>query len=155
MELSLEDHFGVGRSPGEFAGQVVVLVYAGRRGAPAALRVGRFLHERFAGRGDDPSVTVIPVACLAEVPRLFHGVARGLLRRESPEVVVWIDFRGTLERTLGLRQDQANVAILDPRGRLEGVHAGDFTTAFLETVAAEVERCRRGTGITPCPPASG
>ena len=155
MELALEDHFGASRSLDELAGRVGVLVYAGRRGAAAALRVCRSLHERFARLASAPAVDVIPVACLAEVPRFFHGMARGMLRRESPDVVVWIDFHGSLQRALGLRPDIANVAIVDPQGRLAGTHAGDFNETFLESVAADIERCRRGTESTSCPPGSG
>ena len=155
MELALEDHFGASRSLVELTGRVAVLVYAERRGASAALRLGRSLHERFTAATGDPAVSVIPVACLAEVPRLFHGMARSLLRRESPHVVVWIDFHGALQRAVGLKANVANVAIVDRHGRLDGVHAGDFAQPFLEAVAADIERCRRGTEITPCPRGSG
>ena len=155
MELALEDHFGASRSLVELAGRVVVLVYAERSGASAALSLGRSLHERFIAAAGDPAVSVIPVACLAEVPSFFHGMARSMLRRESPHVVVWIDFNGALQRAVGLTPNVANVAIVDPHGRLGGVHAGDFAQPFLEAVAADIERCRRGTEIAPCPRGSG
>ncbi|NBW86998.1 MAG: hypothetical protein EBR23_09270 [Planctomycetia bacterium] len=154
-DVSLEDYFGNGRSLREFAGGVAVVVYAERHGATAALRLGQTLHARFGPVAGQPVVHVIPVACLLEVPRMFHGLARNLLRRQSPDVVVWIDFHGTLQRVVGLRPNLANVAVIDPQGRLGGAHAGDFDQQLVEAVVADVDRCRRGAEITPCPHSSG
>jgi hypothetical protein len=154
-DVAFEDYFGNGRSLREFAGGVAVVVYAERHGATAALRLGQTLHAQFGPLAGQPVVHVIPVACLPEVPRMFHGLARTLLRRQSPHVVVWIDFHGTLQRVVGLRPNLANVAIIDPQGRLGGVHFGDFDQQLVEAIAADVERCRRGTELTPCPHGSG
>ena len=68
-----------------------------------------------------PDVQVIPVACVPEVPRALHALARNRLRKESPVVSVWLDFEDVMRQGFGMVPDEPNVVILDPQGVSRGV----------------------------------
>jgi len=147
VEVVMEDQFKNRCDTAVMRGDVVVLVYAGRQGAEAALEVGRRLHTHFhptaagaaaeewstqpvvppAGWPADarvPDVRVIPVACVPEVPKALHAVARNRLRKESPVVSVWLDFDDVMRQRFGMVPDEPNVLLVDTRGVAAGVLSG-------------------------------
>jgi hypothetical protein len=160
LNIVLEDQFQNRRGTDELRGDVVVLVYAERHGAEAALELGRRLHLRFHPTADGapptewstqpvvglagwpagvpaPDVHVIPIACVPEVPKPLHGFARMRLRQESPHVSVWLDFEDVLRQTFGLVPAEPNVALIDADGRPAQVTAGEADEhRFQELVAA-------------------
>jgi hypothetical protein len=144
LSLFLEDQFQRSVRTSDHIGSVLALVYAERRGAPAAMALGRSLHLHFA---DEPpaaatDVRVIPVACLAEIPSLFHPLVRARVRQESPDLAVWLDFAGQMQRTFGLVPGVPNVAILDPCGQHQAVRAAARSEAFLAELAGIIDRLR-------------
>ena len=160
VNIIMEDQFRHRCETGEMQGDVVVLVYAGRRGAEAALELARKLHTHFHPTADAaaaeewstqpvialagwpagvrlPDVRVIPVACVPEVPKPLHAVARNRLRKESPVVSVWLDFEDVMRQGFGMVPDEPNVVILDTRGTSQGVLSGHVDDLeFRELVAA-------------------
>ncbi|NBP81872.1 hypothetical protein EBU58_14395, partial [bacterium] len=141
MNIVMEDQFRTKRETVTHQGAVVVLVYAERHGAEAALQLGRRLHLRFHPTADSasaeawskqpvvglagwpaglpvPDVQVIPVASLTEVPRALQPVARARMRKDSPHVPVWLDFEGTLKQMFGIIPGEPNVVVLDTAGRV-------------------------------------
>lgn len=165
VNVVLEDQFRNRRETAQLRGHVVVLVYADRRGAEAALELGRKLHLRFhptaagaaATEWSDqpvvglpgwppgvpvPDVHVIPVACIPEVPRPLHPVARTRLRKESPFVSVWLDFDDAMRQTFGMVPDQPNVAVVDTRGITHGVLSGHLDELRFEELVGTVDRLR-------------
>jgi hypothetical protein len=165
VDVVLEDQFRNRRATGDLRGDVVVLVYAARHGAEAALDVGRALHLRFHPTADGaeaeawstqpvvppagwpagvrvPDVHVVPIACVPEVPRPLHAVARTRLRQESPHVSVWLDFDDVMRQTFGMTADVPNVAVVDTAGRPHRVLSGQLDPLAFEELVASVERVR-------------
>lgn len=165
VDVVLEDQFRNRRATGQLRGDVVVLVYAARHGAEAALDVGRSLHLRFHPTADGaeaeawstqpvvppagwpagvrvPDVHVVPIACVPEVPRPLHAVARTRLRQESPHVSVWLDFDDIMRQQFGMVPDQPNVAVIDTRGLVHGVRSGHVEPPVFEDLVRVIDRLR-------------
>jgi hypothetical protein len=165
VNIALEDQFRTRRETGALLGDVVVLVFAERKGAEAAHDLGKKLHVRFhptAASASDaewtkqpvtglpgwpaevrvPDVHAIPVACLAEVPKPMHPVVRARIRKESPQLPVWLDFGDTMDQQFGLVKGVPSVAILDTRGRVYGVQVGPFDDRVVEELAATIDQVR-------------
>jgi hypothetical protein len=147
VNIVLEDQFRNSRATEQLRGHVVVLVYADRHGAEKAVDIGRRLHLRFHPTADGaeatewsrqpvvappgwpvgaavPDVHVVPVACVPEVPKPFHGVARSRLRNESPHVSVWLDFDDVLREQFGAAPGEPNIVVIDTSGQPHGTMAG-------------------------------
>lgn len=165
VNVVLEDQFRNRRETALLRGDVVVLVYADRHGAEAALEIGRRLHVRFHPTAADapatewsrqpvvglpgwpadvrvPEVHVIPVACIPEVPKALRPVARSRLRKESEFVSVWLDFEGCMRRHFGMVPETPNVAILDIHGRPQATLSGHLDELKFEEVVAAITRLR-------------
>jgi hypothetical protein len=165
VDVVLEDQFRNRRDTGLLRGDVVVLVYADRRGAEAALEIGRRLHVRFHPEAADaaatewsrqpvvglpgwpagarvPDVHVIPVACIPEVPKAMRPVARARLRKESEFVSVWLDFDDCMRRQFGIAADTPNVAIVDTFGRVQATLSGHLDERTFEEVVSTIQRLR-------------
>jgi hypothetical protein len=165
VDIVLEDQFKNRRETGLLRGDVVVLVYADRKGAEAALEIGRQLHVRFhptaAGAPATewsrqpvvglpgwpagarvPDVHVIPVACVPEVPKALRPVARSRLRKESEFVSVWLDFDDVMRRQFGMAPDTPNVAIVDTFGRAHATLSGHLDERQFEEVVTMIQRLR-------------
>jgi hypothetical protein len=165
VNIALEDQFRTRRETGQLLGDVVVLVFAERKGAEAAHELGKHLHVRFhptAATASDvewtkqpvaglpgwpaevrvPDVHAIPVACLAEVPKAMHPVVRARIRKESPQLPVWLDFGDTMDQQFGLVKGVPSVAILDTRGRVYGVQVGPFDDRTVAELAATIDQVR-------------
>jgi len=168
VNVSMEDQFRTRRATSQMKGDVVVLVYAGRHGAEASRDLGRQLHVHFHPNAakvslkesasqpvvvpagwpegmDAPDVKVIAVACLSEIPRAFHGIARSRFRSDSPHLPVWLDFADTMKKNFGMVSGVPNVAILDTEGRLHAVHNGRFGSTQFQEVAASIDALRLAT----------
>mgnify|MGYP006269331327 CR=1 FL=1 len=165
VDVVLEDQFKNRRETALLRGDVVVLVYADRHGAEAAVETGRRLHVRFhptaAGAAATewsrqpvvglpgwpagarvPDVHVIPVACIPEVPKPLRAVARSRLRKESEFVSVWLDFDDSMRRHFGMVPETPNVAILDIHGRPHATLSGHLDELKFEEVVAAITRLR-------------
>ena len=165
VNVALEDQFRNRHETLRYRGDVVVLVYAERKGAEASLELGRRLHVRFhpsaaqAAAGEwsrqpvvglagwpagiaPPDVHVVPVACLPEVPKALEPVARSRFRKESPFVPVWLDFQDTLRHRFGGVPDAPNVVLLDTLGRPQGVSSGHVDDTEFTELAGLIDRLR-------------
>lgn len=166
VNVALEDQFRTRRETGAMLGDVVVLVFAERKGAEAAHELGKKLHLHFhpsAVTASDsewlrqpvtglpgwpagarvPNVHAIPVACLSEVPKAMHPVVRARIRKESPMLPVWLDFDDTMDRQFGLVPDVANVVILDTRGQIHSTLSGRFDDRTVAELAATIDQVRK------------
>lgn len=165
VNIAMEDQFRSRRETGALRGDVVVLVYSERRGAEQALELGRRLHVHFHPTAEQapesewarqpvtglpgwppgvrvPDVHVIPVACLPEVPRALHPVARSRMRTDSPTVAVWLDFEDEMNRLFGMAVGEPNVAIIDTFGRVHGVQTGRVDELEFRELAVTIDRLR-------------
>jgi len=165
MNIVMEDQFRTKRETVTHQGAVVVLVYAERHGAEAALQLGRRLHLRFHPTADSasaeawskqpvvglagwpaglpvPDVQVIPVASLTEVPRALQAVARARMRKDSPHVPVWLDFEGTLKQMFGIIPGEPNVVVLDTAGRVHSVLSGKLDEQEYEQFVSLIDQLR-------------
>ncbi|MFM7206932.1 MAG: hypothetical protein ACKO4T_09725 [Planctomycetaceae bacterium] len=165
VTIALEDQFKNRHETLRYRGDVVVLVYAERKGAEAALELGRRLHLRFHPTAAQaaatewsrqpvvpppgwpaalapPDVRVIPVACLPEVPKPLETVAKARFRKESPYVSVWLDFEDTMRQRFGGVPDEPNVALLDARGCPQGVVSGHLDELRFAEVVATIDQLR-------------
>lgn len=165
VNIAMEDQFKNRHETLRYRGDVVVLVYAERKGAEAALELGRRLHVRFhptaaqapatewsrqpvvapagwpAARAA-PDVHVIPVACLPEVPKALETVARSRFRKDSPFVSVWLDFEDTMRQRFGIVPNEPNVMLLDTRGCPQGVVSGHLDEVRFGEVVSAIDQLR-------------
>lgn len=167
VDLVLEDQFKNRHETGRLRGDVIVIVYAERHGAAAAVDLGRRLHLRFhptaatapaeqwatqpvvapVGWPDGsrpPDVHVVPVACVPDVPRPLHAVARSRLRKESPDVSVWLDFDDCLRRSFGMVEETPNTAVIDTAGIPRGVVPGVPDERRFEELVTFIDQLRLG-----------
>jgi len=165
VNVALEDQFKNRHETLRYRGDVVVLVYAGRKGAEAALELGRKLHVQFHPAASQapatewsrqpvtgvagwpagiapPDVHVIPIACLPEVPKTLHAVVKSRFRKESPFVQVWLDFDDVMRQRFGMVPDEPNVALLDTRGCPQGVVSGHLDAVRYGEVVAAIDQLR-------------
>lgn len=170
VELVLEDQFKNRHETARLRGDVVVLVYAERHGAEAAVDLGRRLHVRFHPTAATappeewatqpvvtpagwpagvrvPDVHVVPVACVPGVPRPLQAVARTRLRKESPHLSVWLDFDDGLKQSFGMVEGAPNTVIVDPAGLPRGVVPGVPDDRRFEELVGFIE------GLRVAPPA--
>jgi hypothetical protein len=181
VEFVLEDQFKNRRETARLRGDVVVLVYAERYGAEAAVDLGRRLHVRFhptaataapeqwatqpvvAPAGwpaglRPPDVHVVPVACVPEVPKALHAVARSRLRKESPHLSVWLDFDDDLKRAFGMVDGAPNTAVVDTAGIPRGVVPGVPDERRFEELVGFIDglrlAARPGPRVATLPPTS-
>lgn len=140
-ELILEDQFSRRQDLAALRGDVAVLVYGDRRGTDACREYGEKLHTLFhptaAGQPPakartaavvalpgvaagvrSPDVFIIPVAAAGNVPGVVKDLIRTQVKKASPEVPVWLDFTGVMEKDYGLRAGQVNLAVFDAAGRI-------------------------------------
>ena len=146
VNVSMADQFGSRRATSQMKGDVVVLVYAERHGAEASRDLGRALHVHFHPNAakvplqqsaaqpvtvpagwpegvETPDVKVVAVACLSEVPRMFHGLARSRFRSDSPHLPVWLDFTDTMKKV-------ASAALSSPKFLYRYEPEGDRVDLF-------------------------
>jgi hypothetical protein len=165
VNIVLEDQFRNSRATEQLRGHVVVLVYADRHGAEQAVDIGRRLHLRFHPSADGaeatewsrqpvvpppgwpagvipPDVHVVPVACVPEVPKPLHGVARSRLRKESPHVSVWLDFDDVLREHFGAAPGEPNIAVIDTSGQPHGTMAGVVDGQRFEDLVGVIDQLR-------------
>lgn len=165
VNIAMEDQFRNRRETGAFRGDVVVLVYADRKGAEAALALGRRLHLLFHPTAEHapaaewsrqpvtglpgwpagvrvPDVHVVPVACMPEVPKALEPVARSRMRTDSPHLSVWLDFEGVTERVFGMEPERPNVAVIDTQGRPVAVQNGHVDELEFRELATMVDGLR-------------
>jgi hypothetical protein len=165
VNIAMEDQFRNRRETGVFRGDVVVLVYAERKGAEAALELGRRLHVLFHPTAETapasewsrqpvtglpgwpahvrvPDVHVVPVASMPEVPKPLETVARSRMRTDSPHVPVWLDFEGVMERLYGIVPGGPNVVVLDTAGRTSSVQSGHLDELEFKELAASIDQIR-------------
>ena len=166
VNVSMEDQFGNRCETCQMEGDVVVLVYAGRYGAEAAMELGRRLHTRFHPTADGaaatewstqpvvgiagwpagrpvPDVRVIPVACVPEVPKALRGMVRRRLKKESPVVPVWLDFEDVMRPSFGMVADEPNVLLIDTAGSCCGVISGHLDETQFNEVVGLIDGLRK------------
>lgn len=168
VNITMEDQFRTRCETGAFLGDVVVLVFAERRGAEAAHELGKKIHVLFhptaISVSDEewahqpvvsppgwpvdirpPNVHAIPVACLSEVPRAMHPVVRARIRKESPEISVWLDYEDIMDHHFGLERGVPSVAILDTRGMVHSVHVGPFSDEAINSLVTTIDEIRQAS----------
>jgi len=166
VNIAMEDQFRSRRETGVFRGDVVVMVYSERKGAEAALELGRRLHVLFHPTAESapasewsrqpvtglagwptnvrvPDVHVIPVACMPEVPKPLETVARSRMRTDSPHVPVWLDFEGVMEQVFGMVPGGPNVVVLDTMGKTHSVQSGHLDELEFKELTAAIDHIRR------------
>lgn len=165
VNIAMEDQFKNRHETLRMQGDVVVLVYAERKGAEESLELGRKLHLRFhptsgqaaahewsrqpvtglagwpAGLAP-PDVHVIPVACLPEVPKALETVVRSRFRKESQHVSVWLDFEDTMRQRFSIVPNEPNIVLLDTRGCPQGVLSGHVDEKKFAEVVGLIDQLR-------------
>lgn len=175
VSLVLEDQFKNRHETARLRGDVVVLVYAERHGAEAAVELGRRLHVRFHPTAATappeqwatqpvvapsgwpagarvPDVHVVPVACVPGVPKTLHAVARSRLRKESPQLSVWLDFDDDLRRSFGMVEGGPNTAVVDTAGIPRGVVPGTPDERKFEELVTFIDGLRLAARPAAVPP---
>ncbi len=161
VTLVVEDQFARRQDLAAHRGDVVVLVYGDRQATDACKELGQRLHVLFhptaAGKSPaeahkapvvaldgvpagkrSPDARILPVALVGNVPALVRDLIRGQIKKASPDVPVWLDFAGTMEKQFGLRAGEPNLVVFDAEGRLRlrvnGTPDQPTTDKLLQTV---------------------
>jgi hypothetical protein len=165
VNLVMEDQHRQSHDTAALRGDVIVLLYADRNGAEAAHEIGQRLHVHFHPNaakveGPDwvrqpvtgiagwpagartPNVHSVAVACLPEIPKAVYPVVRSQIRKESPHVPVWLDFKGTMPKTFGMAPDVPNILVIDTFGRPQGVISGELDETKYQQLVAAIDRLR-------------
>lgn len=162
VELVLEDQFGKRQEMASQRGAVVVLVYGDRAGTDACRELGEKLHVLFhptaagqppakarlapvvplPGATKSPEVLVVPVAVPGNVPSVVRDLLRTQIKLASPDVPVWLDFTGVMEKEFGLRAGQTNLAVFDAQGRLRLKVNGTADKPTLEKLLQSLQDLR-------------
>jgi hypothetical protein len=165
VNIAMEDQFKTRHETGTMHGDVVVLVYAERKGGEAALDLGRRLHVHFhptalTAPASDwgrqpvtglagwpagvrvPDVSVIAVASLPEIPKALQPVARAQFRKDSPVVPVWLDFDGRLEHAYGIVPGSPNIVLINPQGEVHAVLSGRVDELKMRELVATIDQLR-------------
>ena len=161
VELVVEDQFARRQDLAAHRGDVVVLVYGDRKGTDSCKELGEKLHVVFhptaAGQPPEkarkcpvvalegvpagqrsPDALVLPVAVTGSIPSVVRDLIRSQVKKASPEVPVWLDFTGVMEKQFGLRAGEPNIVVFDAAGRLRlkvnGTPDQATTDKLLQTV---------------------
>lgn len=165
VNIAMEDQFKARHETGTMQGDVVVLVYAERKGGEASQELGRRLHVHFHPTASTasapewgrqpvislagwpagvrvPDVRVIAVASLPEIPKALQPVARAQLRKDSPFVPVWLDFEGRLEHAYGIVPGTPNIVLINPQGEVHAVLSGHVDELKMRELVATIDQLR-------------
>ncbi len=165
VNIAMEDQFKARHETGTMRGDVVVLVYAERKGGEASQELGRRLHVHFHPTAATasapewsrqpviglagwpagirvPDVRVIAVASLPEIPKALQPVARAQLRKDSPFVPVWLDFEGRLEHAYGIVPGTPNIVLIGPQGDVHAVLSGHVDELKMRELVATIDQLR-------------
>jgi predicted transcriptional regulator len=140
--LTLPTTSGASRSLADLRGRVAVLFYEDRHSRDHNEHVKRALRALLASdRALAARVVVVPVANLGGYDfwpaRYFaRRAVEKIARRHRLEI--WLDWDRVLQRELGLRDEVANVAVLDPRGRMRFHRTGPLTEKEIRLLAERV-----------------
>ena len=100
--VELEDQFGTGFSLREIAGdRTLALVYRARAAADDAQE-----HYRIARSYLDGPVTLVRIADLSRVPKLFREVALRLIKRDAGDTPYYIDLEGDDVEAFGVEENE-------------------------------------------------
>lgn len=139
-DLNFEDQFGREAELASLRGNVAVLVYGDRNGTDVCREYGEHLHVMFhpSAKGQppekarqapvvdlpgmpngqpSPDVVVVPVACAGKVPRVVKDFIQGQVKKNSPNVTVWMDFANVMSENFGMRSGDVNLVVFDAEGR--------------------------------------
>jgi hypothetical protein len=141
VSLVLEDQFERKADLADLRGQVVILVYGDRKANETCRKLGESLHicwhpeaksqppakaqtapvvplENLKPGQLSTNVLVVPVACCGKPPALIRGAIRKEIAKNSPDVVVWLDFGDILKGMFGQSVGEPNVLVFDAAGSL-------------------------------------
>ena len=141
VELVVEDQFARRQDLAAHRGDVVVLVYGDRKGMDSCKELGAKLHvvfhptaadqtpekarkapvialEGLAAGTRSPDALILPVAAAGNIPGVVKDIIRSQIKKASPDVPVWLDFTGVMEKQFGMRAGEPNIVVFDGVGRL-------------------------------------
>ena len=121
VELVVEDQFARRQDLAAHRGDVVVLVYGDRKGMDSCKELGAKLHvvfhptaadqtpekarkapvialEGLAAGTRSPDALILPVAAAGNIPGVVKDIIRSQIKKASPDVPVWLDFTGVMEK---------------------------------------------------------
>jgi hypothetical protein len=132
--FELEDQFRARHSYTFPRARAVVLVIADREGS---VQIAGWLRNFKHGRAGD--LEYAGIADLRKVPAALRGLVRSRFR-EQFDYPVMLDWSGSVCAELDITSGQANVLVLDSKGRLAGRVTGPPSTAKVEAASKAIER---------------
>lgn len=177
VSLTMEDQFARPCSLESLRGDVVVLIFSDRGGAPASRELGARLHVQFhpQAAGQPPAIAakappepvpnwpanlpqpdakMIAIAVIGEVPGAIRPMVRHRFRQASPDGVIWLDFTDAMRRQFRVVEDVPNIAVIDKQGRLRYTTTGPLDAPSYQRLVHLVETLRREPPTGPSLPAA-
>jgi hypothetical protein len=165
VELILEDQFEHRQDIAAHKGNVLILIYGDRKANDDCRKLGEKLHVLFHPTAADqppnkaklapvsalpgvaagqrsPDAVFIPVAAAGNVPGVIKDFLRSQIKKASPDVPVWLDFSGTMEKNFTLRAGEPNVVVFDATGRLRMKIHGNPDQATTDKLLQSIQNLR-------------
>ncbi|MBY0460973.1 MAG: hypothetical protein K2V38_26940 [Gemmataceae bacterium] len=165
IELSLEDQFERKADLADLRGSVVILVFGDRKGTDSCRALGEQLHVCWhpdakgqpAAKAQaapvvpldglkpgqvSPNVVVVPVACCGKVPAAIRPAISKQIAKNSPDVVVWLDYADKMKDAFGLTAGETNVVVIDAAGRLRLKINGTMDQPAMDKLVKTVQEVR-------------
>ena len=175
VELVVEDQFSRRQDLAAHRGDVVVLVYGDRKGMDSCKELGAKLHvvfhptaadqtpekarkapvvalEGLAAGTRSPDALILPVAAAGNIPGVVKDIIRAQVKKASPDVPVWLDFTGVMEKQFGMRAGEPNIVVFDGAGRLKLKINGTPDQATTDKLLQTIQNLRaEAAGLAKAP----
>ena len=88
------------------------------------------------------NVVVVPVACCGKPPALIRSAIRKEIAKNSPDVVVWLDFGDKLKNMFGQTAGEPNLLLFDSTGCLRMRINGTLDQPTMDRLVKDVQYLR-------------
>jgi hypothetical protein len=116
IRFEMRDQFDSVYSDAEYRGRSLLLSLSDQKGSQFCPVWDRALNARL-GEGWRSRTSEVLAAEVTGVPRLLHGMVKGMFPQQRDKAVV-LDWDGRFAKAYGFHKDECALLVFDPAGRL-------------------------------------
>lgn len=131
-DFALHDQYGTLFTLRQLEGHLVILIASNREGLEHNRRWGRAIREKYQDR-----VHILGVADTRGIPSIMENMARKFFKDE--EISILLDWKGYVFDAYGLSNEVSNIVLIDRKGFIRYIYAGEASKKAIETLFHEVE----------------